>query len=208
MDEVGWYVVSRPSAANRNNIRGQIAEGLLTAYSIGGRRLANGRIEINDVSYVSRPANKLAYHRIIKSDDDVHQRARNARSFEELARINKGGSTNKHQRTFAKSDDDDIHQKIRNAKSFEEAVRIIKSYVPTKRTAYSTPNLDSIRERMKNAKSREEGFRIIEKYRKSCVPMPANRLTVNDDIHQKIRDAESFEEAARIIERYRRRAAK
>ena len=90
IDEVGWYIVSRPSAANRNHIRELISGGLLTGYSIGGRRLADGRIEINDVSYVPRPANKLSYHKIISKSESIFERLKNAESFDDELRVIEG----------------------------------------------------------------------------------------------------------------------
>lgn len=86
VDEVGWFVVSRPSAANKK-IMPLIEQGLLTAYSIGGRRLADGRIEINDLSYVPKPANKLSYHKIISKSDDIHERLKGAKSLAEGFKI-------------------------------------------------------------------------------------------------------------------------
>ena len=69
LDEVGWYVVSKPSNALRN-VKGLIQEGLLKAYSIGGYYIfdrVGGLVgtTIHDVSYVPRPANKLSYHGIV-----------------------------------------------------------------------------------------------------------------------------------------------
>ena len=86
VDDIGWYVVSRVSDA-RPDVKTMIREGILTGYSIGGQRMFN-KIMINDVSYVPRPLNKLSYHKTISEvKDDIHQRIRNAKSFEEAAKI-------------------------------------------------------------------------------------------------------------------------
>jgi len=68
IDEVGWYVISKPSNALRN-VTGLIREGLLKAYSIGGYYIFDRLGElvgttIHDLSYVPRPANRLSYHGI------------------------------------------------------------------------------------------------------------------------------------------------
>jgi len=79
IDEVGWFVVSRPSNALRN-VKELIKEGLLKAYSIGGYYIFDklGSLvgtTIHDVSYVPRPANKLSYHGIVsRSDIGIHRR--------------------------------------------------------------------------------------------------------------------------------------
>jgi len=87
VDEVGWYVVSRPSAASEHHIREQISEGLLTGYSIGGFRKVGGVVEITDLSYVPIPANRLAFHKIIASPDDIHERIRGAQSYADGLRL-------------------------------------------------------------------------------------------------------------------------
>ena len=91
IDNVGWYVVSRPTKA-RADIIPMIKEGLLSGYSIGGRRVLDNRgrlveVEISDVSYVPRPMNKLSYHRVISKSDNIHKRIRKAKSFAEVDKI-------------------------------------------------------------------------------------------------------------------------
>lgn len=87
IDEVGWYVVSRPSLASEHHIREQITDGLLMGQSIGGYRKRGDVVEITDLSYVSVPANRLSFHKIIAKSDDIHERLKVAKSFAEGLRV-------------------------------------------------------------------------------------------------------------------------
>lgn len=90
VDDVGWYVVSRPSKA-RPDVQNMIREVLLSGYSIGGRKVLDShgnlvKIEISDLSYVTKPSNKLAYHQVLESKS-IHQRIKEAKTWEEGIRI-------------------------------------------------------------------------------------------------------------------------
>jgi len=74
-DEIGWWVDTRPRAA----FWPMIADKTLKGFSIGGWFKGVGQqvgesivwtygIAINDLSYVTRPCNKLSYFEVIKSD--------------------------------------------------------------------------------------------------------------------------------------------
>lgn len=171
VDEVGWYVVSRPSAASRNRIREQISEGMLTGHSIGGFRKRGGKVEITDLSYVPIPANRLAFHRIIsKSDDDVHARLARASSFAEALKIiAKAKPSYVPQAREPLGPPSNIHEQLAQASSFTEGLRIISkaklSYVPKPANRLTRHRIDDIRQRLDRASSFAEALRIIAKER-------------------------------------------
>lgn len=222
IDEVGWYVVSRPSNALRN-VTGLIREGLLKAYSIGGYYIFDrfgGLVgtTIHDVSYVPRPANRLSYHGIV-SRVGIQKGDRKELEKEEVlalideklkaftTEINDGLDDFKAGFDARLKAVDELENNIQSLKGFDYAA------IDTKIASLEAfkESLEGLVERLEKVEGFNKAFGEDFEYAKleerivaiedmplvkGISTLPPQSMT---GIHEKIAEAGSFEEGARLI---------